>query len=614
MRKAEQIVRDLVDGVKEFDAQFKLIREIDKEIVSPQRDIPKAFETVAAQVRDLARADRMGVFLVGDDLKPFDIDRGHHGEVVFIPRGTKIQIEDAVKFYEFWPNGERICTLTIPVKWQNTVLVVIVIQDSHPAMATYLADGDFITYCEGIANQLSALLQSRIEADIQSARSQLIKDFFEHQLRPAACWAAIAKGISSFLPTWMPAALGGEARVQLLTYQPGDLYLHLCADDQTGCSQTIRPVPLRIDQTVSGILVENIGEGNDYLMIDPNSRKDRYQSYLFCHDVPHSELVLAVHHDEKLVGVINVEHKNVNAFTKFHIAILRDAAKFLGPFIDALILKEERQRDVERGYQYVQAKFLTRMAHIFRHKVGSAILEGRFAIENIERSYVNAGHADGVVNRDIEIIRSAIDQFNERTTNFLTDLPRYAVCADVDVVDTVKMAISEFSMTAKRDNILINLNNQVGDKRLVWASRLLREHIYDMVNNSIQAIQDRIRNEAAFIGNVSIVISREEVKDLLNRETSAPRIIICISDNGGGVPVEIESRIRDFGFSTKRDKGGTGYGLPAAIEFVQSMGGDLTYSNKCGEGFSVMMTLLEYQSDYHDSKKKKLPSFSMMEA
>jgi signal transduction histidine kinase len=60
------------------------------------------------------------------------------------------------------------------------------------------------------------------------------------------------------------------------------------------------------------------------------------------------------------------------------------------------------------------------------------------------------------------------------------------------------------------------------------------------------------------------------------------RVLICIIDNGEGIPADIMSKIFDPFFSTKPTGQGTGLGLDIARRLVRSYHGDIYVKSKKG--------------------------------
>ena len=70
---------------------------------------------------------------------------------------------------------------------------------------------------------------------------------------------------------------------------------------------------------------------------------------------------------------------------------------------------------------------------------------------------------------------------------------------------------------------------------------------------------------------------------------------LVYSDNGVGVPLELQSRIFEPFFTTRRGRGGTGLGLNIVYTVVtQRMGGHLDFWSRPGEGVRLHLKLPRY--------------------
>lgn len=70
---------------------------------------------------------------------------------------------------------------------------------------------------------------------------------------------------------------------------------------------------------------------------------------------------------------------------------------------------------------------------------------------------------------------------------------------------------------------------------------------------------------------------------------SAARIVVA--DTGPGFSDEALEHLFEDGFTTKRDRGGSGHGLAALHVFVHDAGGDIEVDSRAGEGARVTVTI-----------------------
>ena len=68
-------------------------------------------------------------------------------------------------------------------------------------------------------------------------------------------------------------------------------------------------------------------------------------------------------------------------------------------------------------------------------------------------------------------------------------------------------------------------------------------------------------------------------------------VAVSISDTGSGIPPEIQSRLFEAFFTTKKKGEGTGLGLAISRNFVVSHGGDITLTSEPGKGSTFTVVL-----------------------
>jgi len=79
---------------------------------------------------------------------------------------------------------------------------------------------------------------------------------------------------------------------------------------------------------------------------------------------------------------------------------------------------------------------------------------------------------------------------------------------------------------------------------------------------------------------------------LVSSDRDGDRIVVRFTDNGPGIPGELEARVLEPYFSTRGPEQGTGTGLGSAFGVVQAHGGDLALSNRPdGPGAVATVTL-----------------------
>ena len=122
----------------------------------------------------------------------------------------------------------------------------------------------------------------------------------------------------------------------------------------------------------------------------------------------------------------------------------------------------------------------------------------------------------------------------------------------------------------------VNVEVLIDDAARVRASRLLLEQTaVNFVTNAAHAVAD---------------VPAPKIR--LHVYTSGSEGILSVRDNGPGIAPEMQPRIFEPFYTTRRGRGGTGLGLALCQEYVRQMGGRLTLWSALGRGACFRMHLM----------------------
>jgi signal transduction histidine kinase len=104
-----------------------------------------------------------------------------------------------------------------------------------------------------------------------------------------------------------------------------------------------------------------------------------------------------------------------------------------------------------------------------------------------------------------------------------------------------------------------------------------------------QVLINLIQNSADSIERGGLIRLWVRIGSGVDHNSGDDRVILDVSDNGKGIPPEVQKRLFDPFFTTK--EGGTGLGLPIAARIVEKHGGELHYHTepKKGTTFSIIL-------------------------
>ncbi len=208
------------------------------------------------------------------------------------------------------------------------------------------------------------------------------------------------------------------------------------------------------------------------------------------------------------------------------------------------------------------------VAHEMRNLLGMI----RNAAFNIDRSLQNS---DITIQNNMEVINRSINRAREFIDNIL-DLSRVSNRTEeaINVPHLIDNLLSLFSKEMEWRNI--ELEKEYNSIPLYLLDRnALQECFVNIILNAIQSIDNG--------GTITIVIKPWE-----------QGISIAVTDTGCGIPEDVQDKIFNRFYTTKKDGQGTGLGLTIARNIARDIGGDIHVQSQAGMGstFSICLPSL----------------------
>jgi signal transduction histidine kinase len=155
--------------------------------------------------------------------------------------------------------------------------------------------------------------------------------------------------------------------------------------------------------------------------------------------------------------------------------------------------------------------------------------------------------------------------------------------ADMKAVDIHEgidstLMILQHRLRARTDDIGIEVIKEYGTLPPVHClAGQLNQVFMNLLSNAIDALQEA--------GASSNCPGQIRIRTMLKSDPERPHAVIRVSDNGPGIPVEIQERIFDPFFTTKPVGQGTGLGLSISYQIVtERHGGSLRCRSEVGKG------------------------------
>ncbi|WP_437921914.1 PAS domain S-box protein [Sphingobacterium sp. LRF_L2] len=225
----------------------------------------------------------------------------------------------------------------------------------------------------------------------------------------------------------------------------------------------------------------------------------------------------------------------------------------------------------EKELNQMKSRFVSMASHEFRTPLSSVQLSASLIEKYIERpDFQN-------VIKHTHRIRGAVQLLNNILNDFLSleKLEAGKVLlnkTDINLVQLAEEITEEMQMICKKNQHIVY--QHTGDKGMFYLdSHLIKSSIINLVSNAIK-----------YSGEDTFIEFSTEIKDDM--------CIICISDNGIGIPVEDHKNLFEPFFRAHNTGNipGTGLGLNIVKRYVRLMGGEMEYRSAINEGAMFKMT------------------------
>ena len=142
--------------------------------------------------------------------------------------------------------------------------------------------------------------------------------------------------------------------------------------------------------------------------------------------------------------------------------------------------------------------------------------------------------------------------------------------AETDLTELVRAAVEHTEVFRKPG---VELRNEIGTRPVVCTVDPMRiqEVFVNLLKNAYEATpKGRVKVRLEDLGSL---------------------VAVSVSDTGSGIPPEVQARLFEAFYTTKKKGEGTGLGLAISRNFVTSHGGDITVASEVGKGSTFTVVL-----------------------
>lgn len=227
--------------------------------------------------------------------------------------------------------------------------------------------------------------------------------------------------------------------------------------------------------------------------------------------------------------------------------------------------REERQARLRQQRLAELGTLLAGFAHEVRNPLSTIGLNLQLVLEDFKETETPRDKRTqkriGVVEAEVRRLQKILDEF----LSFARAPEPKLVPVDLD--QRLQAAVDFHGQTLQERGVSVRFYpGGVGKVPADW------DHLQAAVVNLL-----RNAGESTPSGGQVLVASTREGDD----------VVVRVTDTGSGIPKEVQPRIFDPYFSTK--KTGTGLGLPTVRRVVEEHGGTLTFTSEVGKGTQFTM-------------------------
>ncbi|MBK8955327.1 MAG: HAMP domain-containing histidine kinase [Saprospiraceae bacterium] len=211
------------------------------------------------------------------------------------------------------------------------------------------------------------------------------------------------------------------------------------------------------------------------------------------------------------------------------------------------------------------------MAKQVAHEIKNPLTPMKLSIQYLQQS-IKTGSED-IKEMAQKVCHTLIEQIDS-LTKIATEFSNFAKMPQAQNEKLIlnEILASVHDLFRKRDDIDIHLTVPI-DELYVYADKdqVIRV-LNNLINNAIQAIPDTRRGQI-----------------LISMDSSSRNAIICVRDNGTGIPEEMQSKVFLPNFTSKSS--GTGLGLAMCQQIIELANGKIYFKTVPGKGSSFFVEL-----------------------
>jgi len=235
---------------------------------------------------------------------------------------------------------------------------------------------------------------------------------------------------------------------------------------------------------------------------------------------------------------------------------------------------KELVRSVERLARSERESAWREMAKQIAHEIKNPLTPMKLSVQHLIRSWNdNKENFDENLEKVTHTLIEQIDNLSFIASEFsnFAKMPK-AFNEEINILDTIRNTLNLFANTENVDFVFEHESEEI----LVFADKEQLSRVFiNLLKNAIQSIPE---NRHGKIG-ISLVLNGKMVRT-------------SITDNGKGIPEDLQGKLFTPSFTTKSS--GMGLGLSIVKNIIESFGGYITFKTKVNHGTTFIFELPVY--------------------
>jgi signal transduction histidine kinase len=320
---------------------------------------------------------------------------------------------------------------------------------------------------------------------------------------------------------------------------------------------------------------------------------------------PNSLIYLPLQVKDKIVGLISVQSYQGNAYSQYHLDILKTLASYTSAALynarsyEALQttlndLKLTQQQLVQSEKMASLGELTAGIAHEIQNPlnfvnnfsdVNKELIEEMD--EEIDKQNIQAVKE---IAKDIKENEEKINHHGKRADAIVKGMLQHSrkssgqkELTDINALADEYLRLSYHGLRAKDKSFNAEIKTDFDEStgKINIIPQDIGRVLLNLFNNAFYAVSKRQEAQGkGYEPSVSVATKK-----------TGNSVLITVSDNGGGIPDSIKEKIFQPFFTTKPTGSGTGLGLSLSYDIVKAHGGEIKVESKEGEGSTFIIQL-----------------------